>query len=114
MRFLITMNMPSAKESMVHQITVEHPATSCEEMCDLLNAQEFITCRLLYRNKTPEGDTVWIDRGDLVLNSAHIGKLQAYIEMERDGHENAYGHSGYRRDHAGGPRGPIRPSRSLL
>lgn len=112
MRLLITMNMPSAAGNNVHQLTVEHKATNLAEFCEYLNNDIFIWCRIYYRRINHDGTVFWQDKGDIVLNTAHIGKAQEYVEYER--HEVSEESS----DHAGGsgpsyrgPRGTIRPPR---
>jgi len=92
MRFLLTMNMPSANGFLVHQLTVEIPVDSCDQLKDAMNMDEFITGRLYYRRRTPNNDTAWEDRGDIVLNTAHIGKAQEFFEMERDANDESQGH----------------------
>ena len=83
MKFLLTMNMPSAKGFLIHQITIEH-AGDLEDFCNALNDNEFITVRQWYQFKQPTGDSIWQDRGELVINTSHIGKVQEYHEQEND------------------------------
>jgi hypothetical protein len=92
MRFLITMNMASANGFLVHQLTIEIPVDSCESLKDLLNEEEFITGRLYYRRRALTMETIWEDRGDMVLNTAHIGKAQEFFEMERDANDESQGY----------------------
>lgn len=118
MRFLVTMNMPSASGNNVHQVTVEHPAGSCEAFCDELNDNEFIIVRLFYRRQdfdavSRQMSIVWEDRGDLILNTNHIGKVQEFVEYERDyGESQTYPE--HRGSNRGGSRPPIRPGRGVL
>ncbi len=112
MKFLITMNMPSAQGYLVHQVTVEHFATSCTELCDVLNEDEFIIARQWYR-RVQGGEVVWVDRGDIVLNTAHIGKIQEWVEYERN-EDEAYGNPDERRYDPQGTRPPIRPRRGMF
>jgi len=113
MKFLLTMNMPSAQGYAVHQVTVEHPANSCMELCEALNRNEFILCRQLYRQKNLRGETNWMDRGDIVINTYHIGKVQQFIEFERENEDDeSQGRIERSGGNAEGPRGPIRPRRS--
>jgi hypothetical protein len=48
-----------------------------------------------------------------VINTAHVGKVQEFIEVERGEYKDdeAYGNSGSIREHSDGARGPIRPRR---
>jgi len=92
MRFLLTLNMPSANGFLVHQLTVEVPVNSCEDLKKAMNMDEFITGRLFYRRRGHNGDTAWEDRGDIVLNTAHIGKAQEFYEVERDVNDELQGY----------------------
>lgn len=92
MRFLLTMNMPSGSGFLVHQLTVEIPVDSCEHLKDAMNEDEFITGRLYYRRRALTQETIWEDRGDIVLNTAHIGKAQEFFEMERDANDESQGY----------------------
>jgi hypothetical protein len=102
-RYLLTMNMPSAKGFLIHQLTVEHDG-DLDDFCQLLNDNEFITVRQLYQFKQPAGESIWQDRGDLVLNTSHIGKIQEYIDQDND--ENYLNNRTTQI-----PRGPIRPNK---
>ena len=108
MRYLLTMNMPSAKGFLIHQLTVEHDG-DLEDFCQMLNDNEFITVRQWYQFKQPTGDPIWQDRGDLVLNTSHIGKVSEYIENEKDYENETYGSSNFSSRKPQIPRGPIRP-----
>ena len=115
MKFLITMNMPSAQGYAVHQVTVEHVAESLGTFCDILNDSEFILCRQLYRQKNMRGEPTWLDRGDIVINTYHIGKVQQFIEFEREYDEDeSQGRTEFSRGNPDGPRGPIRPRRPTV
>lgn len=115
MRFLITMNMPSASGNLVHQVTVDHEAESLEKFSDLLNNEIFIVCRNLYRRTDNEGAMYWEDRGDIILNSAHVGKVQEYIEQDRGWQSDESQGSVERRGFSvETKRGPIRPRRTVL
>lgn len=111
MKFLVTMNMPSRDGNEVHQMTLEYPCESVEELCVALNQKEFLTFRQLYRQKDNYGETVWIDRGLLIVNSYHIGKAQEFVEYEKGDTSESVAHVEYGRSHFSGARGPIRPHR---
>jgi len=83
-RFIITMNMGSASNNLVHQITCDHPANSLEELLDELSENDFIICRQFYRKgKDPMSNTtVWEDRGDIILNTSAIGKAVVHIDFD--------------------------------
>lgn len=80
MILLITMNMPSAQGYLVHQVTVEHPAADIDEFLRELNETDFVCATQLYRKKDPRGEVHWEDRGRIILNSVHIGKVQEFVE----------------------------------
>ena len=82
MKFVLTMDMPSSHGSLVHLITIEHPVKSIKEMCEDLNKSTFITVRQLYKDEklTPEGDIIWIDKGEIIIHTDKIGKVQIHGE----------------------------------
>ena len=109
MKFLLTMNMPSAKNYLVHQLTVDYPVSSCVEFCKHLNQYEFIVCHLFYRRTLLTGEMGFEDRGEIVLNTGHIGKAQEYIEDERfNSYDESHGHSQASSPHFAGERVTIR------
>jgi len=83
-RFLITMNMPSAKGYSVHQITVEHSAKTMKEFWNVLQDNEFIMPSLMYKIRNDDLTEHWEDRGLIIINTAHIGKVQELIEFRED------------------------------
>jgi len=80
MRFMITMHMPSGRsDTLVHQIIADHPSETCREFCEVLCDEPFVTVRQwYYEDDRATGERIWIDRGDLILNSAHIGKVMQH------------------------------------
>ena len=84
MRFLITMNMPSANGYSVHQITVEHNAKTMKEFWNVLQDNEFIMPSLMYKIRNDDLTEHWEDRGLIIINTAHIGKVQELIEFRED------------------------------
>lgn len=115
MKFLITMHMPSAKNFLVHQLTVDYPVESCEEFCKALNDYEFIVCRLYYRRTLMSGDIGFEDRGDIILNTSHVGKAQEYFDEERyPTYDEPYGHTEQGNPHFAGERVTIRKRRINL
>lgn len=106
MKFLFTMNMPSAQGYAVHQLTGDHPATSCREMNAALNSTDFLLVRQYYRRKNEDGTTFWDDRGDLIVNVQHIGKIQEFIE--RESHDEAYNNTRDGSVHVERARKPLR------
>ena len=106
----MTMNMPSASSMLVHQITVELPEVkSCKELCELMNDQEFIIGRQYYKYRGFDNVNVWEDRGNVIVNTAHIGKIQEFYETEGYKHDESHRSHEPSRSHAEVKRGPIRP-----
>jgi hypothetical protein len=111
-KFIITMNMPSAKNYLIHQLTVEVKVDSCADFCEMMNDEEFILCRLLYRRTLVSGEIAFEDRGDVIINTAHIGKVQEYYELEKEyGHDESYGNFEPSYHNPAGERGPVRKRR---
>jgi hypothetical protein len=79
MRFLITLNMPSRKGELVHQVICEYPASSIEELLEDLNERDFIIAEEFYRKSDNAG---FYSVGTVLLNTMHIGKIKA--EVSRD------------------------------
>ena len=75
MRFTITMNMPSQKGNLVHQIIAEHPAASLEEFRAHLTSSDFITVEEFYRN---DGSNDYTSKGSLVIQTLLCGKVKAF------------------------------------
>jgi hypothetical protein len=114
MKFLITMNMPSAVGHLVHQVTVETSCTTIDEMLDMLSSNDFILGTQWYRKKTPDG-MYWEDRGQIVINTTHVGKVQVFIEYGKDlSNDEAYTDTEYSRQDTSGPRGTVRGRRPML
>jgi hypothetical protein len=88
------MNMASAQGYAVHQITIDHEAASLEEFLTEVNDYPFIMGHQFYRIKQSDGEVTWKDRGKLIINSAHIGKVQEFIEFEpkENNYDEPYGH----------------------
>jgi len=85
MKLLVTMNMPSAQEYLVHQMTVETDCETLDRFMAQINEEIFVKARLYYKRKDHmTGEVVWEDRGDIVLNTAHIGKVQVYFEYGKE------------------------------
>lgn len=112
MKLLMTMNMPSASGYMVHQITVDTDCQTLRDFYRLMNEQEFVFCRLFYRMQNPFGETEWEDKGDMIINTAHIGKVQEYIE--RESNYESFGNSDERGSGIQKARPNLRPRRNVL
>lgn len=84
MRFLLTMNMPSAKGYPVHQMTIEHKARDIHEFWEALTDNEFIVCNLFYKITNDDNRQEWSDRGTVIVNTSFVGKAQEYVEFYGD------------------------------
>jgi len=73
MRFLVTLNMPSRKGELVHQVVCEHEAETLEEFMDALNECDFIIVQEFYRKPESAG---FFPVGMTILNTMHIGKVK--------------------------------------
>ena len=76
MRFLFTMNMPSHKGNLVHQVIGDHEAQSIEELVSILSQSDFFVVDEVYKNdETHQFNSV----GQTVLNPLFIGKVREFI-----------------------------------
>jgi hypothetical protein len=82
MKFVITMNMSSMNGNPAHQMTVEHESSSLQEFSKVLDCEMFPIVRLWYRYKDDTGTRVWDDKGKIIINSTHVGKVQEYNEEQ--------------------------------
>jgi len=82
MLFLITMNMPSAQGYSVHQLTIECEVQDIKSFNAMLNENEFVMGKQFYRRRSPRGDVIWEDRGLMIINTSHIGKVQEFVEFD--------------------------------
>jgi hypothetical protein len=107
----MTLNMPAFEGRLVHQLTLEIPeARTLKELCFLMNRDEFIMGRHWYRRKnmyTQESE--WQDRGEVVVNTAHIGKVAEFLDMEEEVYDDPNRGPSVVRTSQQGPRRPIRP-----
>lgn len=74
MRLLITLNMPSRKGELVHQVVCEYPVSSIEGFLDAINESDFILGEEFYRKPDNAG---FYSVGMVILNTMHIGKVKA-------------------------------------
>ena len=74
MRFLITLNMPSRKGELVHQVICDYPVSSIEELLEELNERDFIIAEEFYRKPDNAG---FYSVGLMILNTMHIGKVKS-------------------------------------
>lgn len=114
MKFLVTLNMPSASGMLVHQIIIDHESKTCRQFYDSLNNEEFMLCKQWYRRKHAPGDIEWEDRGELIVNTSHIGKVQEYIDYDSEESNEPRRNSGPRQNNNENSRGPVRPRNNML
>ena len=84
MRFLVLMNMPTMSGALTHQLTLEYPVNSEDELCDALNRNEFLTFKMFYKRQGSAGEVWWQDRGKIVINSQWIAKAQEYQDFDNE------------------------------
>jgi hypothetical protein len=74
------MNMPSSQGFSIHQIIFDHKSKTVAELCATLNDEVFVVGRQIYKRYNADGESVFLDRGDIIVNTAHIGKVQEYYD----------------------------------
>ena len=81
MRFLFTLNMPSFKGSLVHQVIADYDVDSEEAMKVVLEDNAFIVVDQFYNMNDKGGDEQdWQYRGKLILGTGIIGKAQQHLD----------------------------------
>ena len=73
MRFAITLNMPSHKGNLVHQVIGEYPASSLEDFLDELADCEFIIVDEIYKDDVTKEARV---NGPIGINRLFVGKVK--------------------------------------
>jgi hypothetical protein len=102
--------MASVKGLLVHQITLDYNCDSLESFKDVLNDNDFIMAQQYYRRELPNGEIKWEDRGSTIINTSIIGKVQEFVEYEREfNYDEPYQYTDYRRQHTQSKRQPLRP-----
>ena len=110
MRFLLTMHMPSAQGNPVHQLTVESESKDLQEFWEEISDNDFIMVGLLYREKNIHtGEVIWSNKGDIILNTSHIGKAQEFIDLDKENHDESSRNFEQRSWNPEGKRPPLRP-----
>lgn len=74
MRFLVTLNMPSRKGELVHQVICEYPVSSIDGFLEAINENDFILVEEFYRKPDNAG---FYSVGLMILNTMHIGKVKS-------------------------------------
>lgn len=80
MRFLFHMNMPSGGNDMVHQVVGKVDCKSLGELREMMDRQTFLMIDHTTYERIPEVGKRWRSRGEMLLNTAHIGKVAVYYE----------------------------------
>ena len=84
MRFVFTMNLPSYKGNLVQQVIGDHDSKSLESLCDTLNNEGFITVAQYYNVIHRNGEREWQYKGQMILNTDHIGKVQEFVAKDAE------------------------------
>ena len=74
MRFLVTLNMPSSNNNLVHLVNLEHNSNSLQEFLDCISNNDFIIAEEFYQYKDGNEQA----RGKMILNTFVIGKVREY------------------------------------
>lgn len=77
MRFLVTLNMPSRKGELVHQVVCEYPCEDMDGFLAVLQEEDFILVEEFYRKPENAG---FFSVGPLILNTMHIGKVKVSVQ----------------------------------
>ena len=80
----MSMKMPNANGMLTHQLTLEYPCNSLQELCGAMNRQEFLVFGLFYKRTNMGGEVWWQDRGEIIINTSCIGKAVEFIDLDRD------------------------------
>lgn len=105
------MNMPAFEGNLIHQIILEVDGVgSLKELKELMNREEFVLGSHWYRRKNmyTQKDE-WMDRGKLIVNTSHIGKVVEFIDLDERYSDDSQKGSGVVRTGYQGPRRPMRP-----
>jgi hypothetical protein len=75
MRFLVTMNMPSYTNNLVHQLNIEHAESkSLEDFIDALTKNDFVIVEEFYRDQQTGTEN---SRGKMAISHRFVGKIRA-------------------------------------
>jgi hypothetical protein len=77
------MNMPSASNNLVHQMICDYAVSSIEDFLDELKSEDFLIFNQFYREQDRStGKTFWTEKGQMILNTSFIGKVQVFFERD--------------------------------
>ena len=80
MKFLFSLNVPSGGNDLVHQVVGEVPGVaSLDILHTLMRDSPFVKIRLRYYTRV-NGEKKWVDKGDMLLGTSHVAKVQTYID----------------------------------
>jgi hypothetical protein len=81
MRFLITMNMPSAAGNFVHQMNAEYPVDTLEGFVDALTTNDFVVVEEFYKDPYKNTD---YSRGFVAINHRFVGKIKVLTSFQNN------------------------------
>lgn len=87
MKVMLTLNMPNSSGMPLHKLIADVGDHTIETFWETLCDNEFVKVNQFYVSRSQTGETIWDDLGIVLLNTAHIAKVQEYIEkiaMEDD------------------------------
>jgi len=78
-KFLFSLNVPSGANDLVHQVVGEVPnVESLDDLHMLMCELTFIKLRLMFYTRSPTGEKKWTDKGEMLLSTEHVAKVQIY------------------------------------
>lgn len=86
MRFVFTLNLPTFKNNLVQEVVGEYPAKTLHEIRAHIAAGQtwFLVEQFYITGDNGGGRKEWKSRGEILLNTAVIGKIKMFVENDRD------------------------------
>jgi|DEB0MinimDraft_3_1074331.scaffolds.fasta_scaffold57847_3 hypothetical protein len=85
MKYVLTLNMGGQPGSNSHQVIIDHPCETLEEMKKILSSEDFLIVNQFYKEgETRDGEAIWDDKGNMILNTHLIGKIRYYQDTSTD------------------------------
>lgn len=81
MRFLCTLNMPSAAGNQVHQMNIEYPVDSLEGFVEALTNNDFVIVEEFYKDPYKSAD---YSRGFVAINHRYVGKIKVMNSFQNE------------------------------
>lgn len=72
--------MASGSNELVHQVVADVPVASLNALHHVLHDKKFVSVSLMFYSRGTAGDKVWVSKGDMLINTALIGKVSIYKE----------------------------------